>query len=98
MYMILNKLPGTPQDFPPPNEWGIITFGLFYIDIYIYIYRFKIMKIIQNSGMPRTGNKPYADFLNGRDEICVTRVVNNGDVVPHVNLARFGTIHHGIFI
>ncbi len=57
-----------------------------------------VCEISISKGMPRTGNKAYADFLNSHKEICVTRVVNNGDVVPHLNLAKFGTIHHGIVI
>ncbi len=46
-------------------------------------------------GMPRSGNKPYADFMNGQDQLLVSRVVNNGDVCPHKYLAKYEAIHHG---
>ncbi|KAJ9065375.1 hypothetical protein DSO57_1020228 [Entomophthora muscae] len=44
-------------------------------------------------GEPRTGNLAFARWIN-LQQTHITRVVNENDIVPHINPATLGYVHH----
>ncbi|ORY51229.1 alpha/beta-hydrolase [Rhizoclosmatium globosum] len=44
-------------------------------------------------GQPRVGNSAFRDFVNGMKFKEISRIVQSGDIIPHLGLASWGFSH-----